>query len=35
MDSALEMLRTHTMRQVVENTGISESTIKRELRRRR
>ncbi|ULO06262.1 recombinase family protein [Paenibacillus sp. 19GGS1-52] len=35
MDYATEMLRTHTMREVVDITRISESTLKRELRRRR
>lgn len=35
LEHAINLLRTHTMRDVVEITGISASTIKREIRRRR
>lgn len=35
MDHAIEMLQTRTMKEVVDITRISESTIKRELRKRR
>ncbi|MED1745763.1 recombinase family protein [Brevibacillus borstelensis] len=35
LDNAISMLQTHTMKTVVEITRISESTLKRELRKRR
>lgn len=35
LDHAIEMLQTRTMKEVVDITRISESTIKRELRKRR